>query len=258
MEIKMMSGLPRSGSTLMRGILEQHHQLKVTPYSGLRETLELIRTNWNSLTPHKAYDRTEALERVLQATIENYHQCNKLPVDYDRGWTSYIRQYEYLTGSKAKIVCLVRPVVEVIASMEKLKIERPLENLNMPLNQDTMDERITAYLNGFVGLAYNSLLDSFQNHLVDRLLIVDYTKLVLNPSEQIQRIVDFWDIDSFTPDLSNIKISVVEDDRQHGLTQLHRIKSTIEKDYTPVEDVLSFRIIDHINKEYPTFWRNLI
>ena len=64
MKICLLSGLPRSGSTVLRSILEQNETLNVTPYSGLREILLTNISGWNVI-PHQAYPRIKAKQRVL-------------------------------------------------------------------------------------------------------------------------------------------------------------------------------------------------
>ena len=68
MKICLLSGLPRSGSTVLRSILEQNETLNVTPYSGLREILLANISSWNVI-PHQAYPRVKSKQRVLKSII---------------------------------------------------------------------------------------------------------------------------------------------------------------------------------------------
>ena len=74
-----ISGLPRSGSTLLCNILAQNENLFVSKAtSGCHDVLFGVRNQWDKLIEHQAegvdYDQ---LKRVLSGILHNYHSTDK-------------------------------------------------------------------------------------------------------------------------------------------------------------------------------------
>jgi sulfotransferase len=69
-----ISGLPRSGSTLLCNILAQNPETKVSKAtSGLHDVLFGVRNQWDRLVEHQAEGVDPArLKRVLQSIFHSY------------------------------------------------------------------------------------------------------------------------------------------------------------------------------------------
>lgn len=254
MKICLLSGLPRSGSTVLRSILEQNETLNVTPYSGLREILLANISSWNVI-PHQAYPRVKSKQRVLKSIINSYHGYDKdIHIDVDRYWPRNIYLFEQLTNTRAKVVCLVRPMNEVIASLEKLKQNNPEQILHNNYEDTTIDERMHEYLNGFVGGAYRSLVDALDSNVGDRLIFVDYDKLCKDPSTQLKKIYNHWDLEQFNHTYSNLILKTKEADKYHGFTKLHSIREDLSKIEINSKDIIGSRLTTYLKEAYPSFW----
>ena len=96
-----ISGLPRSGSTLLCNILLQNPKFHVTATSGLLDVLYNVRNQWNNLiefqTASKQWSDATQL-RVLQSIISGYFGDVTKPIIFDksRGWLAYIELAQYL------------------------------------------------------------------------------------------------------------------------------------------------------------------
>lgn len=246
-----IAGTPRSGTTLLRSILQQNPDIHVTPYSGLLETLGGIVDGWN-ITPHRSYSRDDSLKRILKSTVETYHD-HPISVDMDRVWPSNIELIESLTGSRVNIVCMVRPMVEVIASFEYLTRLNPEKKMNLPLTSNTTEERVNGYLNGFVGGSYRSMVDAIDRSLGDRLLFVNYRDFISDPIQQINKMSNHWGIKSFNYLPSPSELLNKEDDNVYGMA-LHTIKDTIKTHSPSPVEILGKRICSSIENTYPSFW----
>lgn len=247
-----LAGTPRSGSTLLRSILQQNPELCITPYSGLLETLKTTINGW-SVIPHKAYSREDALRRVLKSTIETYHD-QPISLDLDRSWPLNIELVESLTGTKTNIVCMVRPMVEVITSFEYLTRLNPESSMSNSLG-NTTEERVNSYLNGFAGNSYRAMVDAFDRSLGDRLLFINYRDFIADPVTEINKISKHWGIDQFDYLPKPIELLNKEDDNVYGMS-LHNVKKEI-KTYSPLPiEILGKRICSSIEKNYPSFWEH--
>src|SRR3989344_3597345 len=94
--IHFISGLPRSGSTLLCNILAQNPRLHTTATSGIMDIMFMVRNNWDTLVEFRAHPDEEAKERVLKGILESYYATADKPVIFDksRGWVSLLEMAE--------------------------------------------------------------------------------------------------------------------------------------------------------------------
>ena len=76
-KIYYISGLPRSGSTLLTNILLQNPKFATTATSSLLEFILQVRDNWNKLEGHKVYEEGQDKWSVISAILQNYHKTDK-------------------------------------------------------------------------------------------------------------------------------------------------------------------------------------
>ena len=84
-----------------------------------------------------------------------------------------------------------------------------------------------------------------KNKLGDHFLVIDYDELVTNSSSTIHKIYDFYEIEKYQHDTTNL---AEEDFKQqdfevYGMPTLHSIKKTITKSTTNYKEVLSPYVI---------------
>lgn len=234
-----ISGLPRSGSTLLCNILAQNPEVHVSKAtSGLHDVLFGIRNQWDRLIEHQAEGTDyERLRRVLRGVFENYHDTDKnIIIDKGRGWLSLVEMAEFALGVPVKILCPVRDVAEILASFEKLwrnttgKSQWNFEQNDYTLAQ-TVEGRceIWSRRDQPVGLAYNRVKDAFARGHGDKIKLVEFTELTTNPSVTMSAIYTFLEMDYFTHDFSNVAQYTREDDENvHRIGGLHSIRAKVE------------------------------
>ena len=122
-KINFISGLPRSGSTLLTNILLQNPKFATTATSSLLDFLLQVRDNWNKLEGHKVYEEGQDKWAVISGIMQNYHKTDKKVIfDKNRGWSTHIEFMEKATGDKAKVIACVRNLEDICASFEKLSL----------------------------------------------------------------------------------------------------------------------------------------
>src|ERR1035437_4192885 len=107
-----VSGLPRSGSTLLQNILAQNPRHYVTPTSGIIDILVNIRNQWTQNSAFKALppkQSEELLHNVLRYALEGYfaHTDKQVCFDKSRGWLEYMEMAAAIVGTQDKVKCLV-------------------------------------------------------------------------------------------------------------------------------------------------------
>ncbi len=257
-EIFYVSGLPRSGSTLLMGLLAQHPMVKTTPTSGLHDLLFATKNSWNNIIEHKA-DKVagdpENLIRVLNSTLYSYHNTNKpVVIDKSRAWVHSIEMIESITGKPAKIICPVRNMTDILASFEKLYRKGSDLNVNHSQFQNT-EERLNHWSSnqGEVGSAYNRLRDVFTRGLQNRLCMVEYESLVNNPEYTMKEIWKYLEMGTPDHDFDNVVNPTPEDDTVYGYVGLHDIRPNVQPNqYSSIDIIGSDMFQKYSNSE---FWR---
>jgi sulfotransferase len=232
-----VSGLPRSGSTLLCNILAQNPKFHTTHTSGCLDILFGTRNAWDKLIEHQAHPDKNALLRVQKAIIEAYYADVEKPVviDKSRGWTAYVEFIEEVLSRPIKILVPVRPIADVLASMEKLhretsKVKQPPGEAENYFQMQTVAGRCEYWCDGrnVVGLAANRIKDCVQRGYRDRLHFVDFNKLTTRPEDTLSDIYAFLDEEPFKHNFNNVEQVTHEDDSLHGYVGLHTIKSKVE------------------------------
>lgn len=238
-KIYFISGLPRSGSTLLCNVLCQNPDFKATQSSAMLEALFAIRNQWDKWIEHKATDEAVSEQKklqVLRGIFYTYHVEYKEPVIFDksRGWLAHLELAEYILGGKAKVIVPVRDVRDILASFESLWRESSayrqleIESANY-FRMQTVAGRCEMWSREDqpVGLAYNRVKDALQREFRDRMHFVPYERFTRNPERVMRDIYNFLGEEYYTHDFNNVEQVIWEDDRAHGM-KLHDIRSKIE------------------------------
>ena len=77
--IHFISGLPRSGSTLLCNILAQNPRFHTTATSGIMDIMFMVRNNWDTLVEFRAHPDEEAKERGLKGSLEKSYDTTAKP-----------------------------------------------------------------------------------------------------------------------------------------------------------------------------------
>ena len=218
-DIVFLSGLPRSGSTLLCAILSQNPKLQISEASTLLPLINEIRKFWSSAPRHGAINRDDRLIPVLQAVFNSYHKECKITIDKHREWPLYLDVIEKINTKPVKVICTVRSPIECVASFERLYVNEPetytqVEHLVEATGPTTLD-RANAMLHstGSIGKAYTALYEAaiVQNRY-KQMLFIDYSKLCKEPQTQLDRIYKFLSLDSFNHTFTNLTNAELQND----------------------------------------------
>lgn len=260
-EIFYVSGLPRSGSTILMNLIAQNPNVFCTPTSGLHQLLHDIKISWSNIIEHRADKKAgsdDNLKRILNNVLRSYHNTDKkFIIDKCRGWGNSIEMLETITNKQVKIIAPVRDIKEILASFEILyrkgsyKFPAPGP---MPQSINT-EGRIQhwASLNGEVGVAYSILKDAFRRGLGDRFLLLDYDYLTHNPENAMNVVWDFLQIPGIKHDFDNIINQTPEDDSVYNYVDLHTIKHVLKPSVPKAMEILGPDLCE-LTKGYE-FWK---
>ncbi|WP_206483900.1 sulfotransferase domain-containing protein [Thalassotalea sp. G2M2-11] len=238
-----ISGLPRSGSTLLAGILRQNdlfHSAMSSPVAGLMNgTLEQMAAGSEF---HSFFDDAKR-KQMCQAIFSAYyseHQDKHVIFDTNRIWSARMHQLVELFDHNFKMICCVRNPAWIMDSFERIYRKNPFEYSRMYSSQmrQTVYSRCEAMMSaqGVVGSAWTALKEAYYGEFSEQLLLVDYDLLVSQPEQCMQLIYQFIDQSFMAHDFDNVEYQEGEFDAQLGAKGLHTVKKKVA--FTPRRSIL--------------------
>jgi len=231
MHLHFLSGIPRSGSTLLSALLNQRTDTYVSPTSSLGETMGAAITAWEQNPATKASGGVEDdAIRMLHgiATAQYATRTESIVIDKGRGWPApqIMQTMEKVLGKEnggMKIIATVRPIADCLASL--VKIAKPDNIADFCKNSELAKHLFASYHTLKAG--YEAQPENF--------CIVEYDNLVADPQKELDRIADFLGIERQACDPEHID-AVAEDDKAWGIEGLHTVRPAVAKrDYSPCE-----------------------
>lgn len=254
-KIHFLSGMQRSGSTLLACILNQHPEIHATATSPLLDVLQSASIQLEECLGQYTFNYASISKNLTTSIIESFHKDIQKPIviDKHRGWPSAVKQLinEY---NSPKILCTNRSVPEVITSfIELIKNNNTLDNLTdktlrskgMPLS---INNRADYLFNDFVNAPRTVILGALESYR-DCIHIVEYNDLVSNPQDTMNKVYQFLEIESFNHNFNDIKNTCKEEkDDAWGIQNLHNIRNQLKKISTPPEEVLGKELTEYYHQ----------
>ena len=232
--IHFISGLPRSGSTLLAAILRQNPRI----HAGMSSPLAaLFRNLMQGMSPQgelSAMLTSEQRENVLRGLFDSYYKDihpTKVVLDTNRLWCSKMGAIAKLFPEARVIVC-VRDLAWVMDSFERILRKEPLlvSRMFQPRDAATVYTRVSALASGVgtVGFAWNAVPEALWGEHANRLLVVDYEALAREPARTIKYVYDMLGLPAFDHDFESVSY---EDggavDAQLGVPGLHTVTGRV-------------------------------
>jgi len=223
-----LSGLPRTGSTLLSAILCQNPKIHAEGNSALCQIMWDVQQSCIGSAKEQllANNRYNTMYDIITKLPELYYKDieESIIVDKCRSWTleANIEMLKNYITKDFKIIVLERPVIEIVKSFVKLYKSNNYctdsfeENLIKPGSEPIM--RSLAGINW-----------AKQNNQNNNFLFISYNELVNNTEETIKKIYDFCGWEYFNHDFTNIVVKYPENDEVYKLSGQHKIRPTIEK-----------------------------
>jgi sulfotransferase len=248
----------------LQNILAQNPDIYATPTSGVLELIFASRQNYTDSAEFKAQDsdlmRIAFLNYCKQGIIGFYNAISnrKYVVDKSRGWGIHYDFLQTVLGEQPKIICMVRDLRDVFASMENNFRKQP-EKAQPIVNWAEMrgtsvPKRIDVWSQSPpIGLAIERLQEIIRLGNDKRILFVKYEDLCLNPTTEMIRIYQYLDIDYFAHDFENIVQFTKEDDTVYGAFGDHTIRHQLKLLPSKAKQLLGKEVTDCIFTNYKWF-----
>jgi sulfotransferase len=256
------SSMPRSCSTLLQCILNQNPEVEATPTDPVLEYLYGARMNYTNTPEVKAMGPDLALKTWrgfclggLNGYADSYTDKPNLCIK-TRGGTIHYKWFESFMSYQPKMICMVRDLKGIIASMEKLyrknqESHQPIQNHAEMKGTSTAKRADTWFASPPVGLALERLQQCVLEGINKNVLYVRAEDLSSTPEKELNRIYTYLELAPFVHDFNNVEQSVKEDDSVYGLTQdLHTIRREVKSLKDDSREVLGEQICNWIDSNF--------
>ena len=269
-----LSGLPRSGISLLGAILNQNPDIYVGATSPV---LNLMRNfaDFYTINIDRHFPKEEFRKKTLTRICDDWYSDIDSPIiiDKNRGWSYNLTEAGIITKD-IKIICPVRSILDILSSFillnrkssEKENYGNGTELTALDRNLMANGERVTdnnhchnlmdEMVGGMVCIPLNGLAQLFgknQKFFQNIIHLVEYEDLIGDTKNSINKIYEFLQIPKYEHDYDNIENNIREDDNVYGMPTLHEVRPTISKNINNPLEVLDKNII----KQYSglEFWR---
>lgn len=251
-----ISGLPRSGTTLLAALLRQNPRCHANMSGPLAGMLDVLVAEMSSNEFSEFID-DERRWNVLRGVAEGYYANVSAEVVFDtnRAWCGRMPLLAHLFP-QSKVIACVRHMPWIIDSFEQMYRRHPLRATSMFGYDSTTTvyarvEKIAAG-NGPVGYAFNALKEAyFGASATGRLMLLQYETLVEDPSKAMDAVYRFIEEDGFQHDFQHVEFATVAYDQKMGLPGLHAVRPAVA--LTPRETLLPPDLYNRF--EHDSFWR---
>jgi sulfotransferase len=263
-KIHFMSGLPRSGSTLLTSILNQHPKIYSSHQTDLINIINKIKLEYPDYESVMAGTRVNSCNQIIEGIGQLFYSDidKEIIIDKNRGWsTLHNIKLAGLFSNPVKIIFPYRKPIEILASFISLAEKNPnnfidknmiaedfLPYYYMPRN-DARCEWLMQNRNQ-ISFGLFGLRLAQSKEYKDNIHIVEYDKLCKNPQEEMNKIYNFLEIDSYSHNFKNIINTEKQNDMEvYGVPDLHEIKTNISASSINPYDILSEYVINKYSKE---------
>lgn len=266
-----LSGLQRSGATLLSSILNQNPDMWASPASPLFR-LMVAETSIYDSAENLDYDRKDGIARAIAQTPHAFYADKeaKYVIDKNLNWQTPngIGLAKTYITERPKIICPVRSIPEILTSFDSIinSVQgNEVNSIDTAVMRETVPvgnfaDRRAGWLMRYdkdIQICLNGMKLALNPELRDMFLFVEYNDLVSDPKAQIKKIYDFLEIPGFEHEYQNIidLTDISEDSPLTGIKHLHKVRPKIEKKSVNPEDVLSEDTIRRYSGM--EFWRSI-
>lgn len=243
----MISGLPRSGSTLLSTILNQNPRFSADISSPLARFVRMIITESHAGPGYHLQCYEEKRIKLIQNLIETYNfdQPQEVIFNTNRGWTALVDLLA-ITNPDARIICCVRDIPWILDSLETLFRKNPfsISLMYAPDSVQTVYTRADTQMTpgSTLRFAYDSLKEAITGHNKQNLLLVEYDELTQSPEKIMRQVYEFINEPYYDHDFSSVEAKYEDYDEDANIKGLHDIRKGVQ--YQPRDFILPPDIIN--------------
>lgn len=244
-----ISGLPRSGTTLLSTILNQNPNFKASISGPLARFTRTIIEQSSDQGGYRFQCPPEKRKQIIKGIFENYYDDQNKQVFFDtnRGWNLFLPLLKDLFPYTKTIVC-VRDISWILDSFEQLVRKNPysISSMFSPEENTNVYTRCRTLLreDRTLGFAYSALKHAITSEENNMLYILEYERFCKFPEQTMREIYRFIDQDYYDHDFNDVEFSYDEFDADVNLSGLHKTRKKVE--WIPRQTIIPPDIIDMV------------
>ena len=258
-EFFFISGLPRSGSTLLSAILRQNPEF----YADISSPVQsLVASTINVITNSESNHLIDEVRRkqILKDLIEAYYKAvaPSTVFDTNRSWTSKTSLLKDLYP-QTKIICCVRDLPWILDSFERISAKNSLYGATLTDDEARQtvttrcDDLMDVKKEGQVVKPYYFLEEGLLLN-PDMIMLVEYESLCKQPENVIRELYNFIGKPYYNHDFKNVEYDNEVYDKTLNMKSLHTVRREVTWQGRP--SILPKSVWDkYAGKE---FWRTPI
>lgn len=232
-----LSGLPRSGSTVLSKIICQHPELFCSSTSPLLDYMTPAATQLHQIKNNHSYGHIVDVPLILNQTANSFFSFTNKPIiiDKNRGWISSFEAINQDFKRDPKFIITLRPIEEVVTSFFHI------------LHKNGKHTPPSQVYTGWVQGIQESLIQFSQYK--DRVCVLTYHDITKNPDRAMKKLEKYLGVYHHQYDFNNIQDTSPEDDAKWGLEGLHTIRPQLTVDRKDPSDVMNINQLEFCRQE---------
>ena len=253
-----MSGLPRSGNTLLSSILNQNPNFHVGPNSPVSYISYQLERAIPSREEYINFPKPNFISNIIRSTFDDYYSdvnCEYI-VDRSGAWgnLSNIEILKKYITKNVKIICPVRDITEILTSFIVNCNQNPENFIDKRLSKVDNYNRCEFLMkkSSMIDICLTSYYTSFLPGYEKCFHFVEYNDLVSNPYKEIEKIYSFLNLDLYKHRFEHIDDCDGYNDDIYGM-KLHSVRSEISRQSIDPKSVLPKDLLEKYSDM--EFWR---
>ena len=260
----MMSGLPRSGSSVLGSMLNQHPEIYASTTSPVTDMVMILNENWQTISAALANRHPDQYSNMIAGLIDGAYQhiSKTTVVDKNRLWPRNTALMNSVLKKKPKIICTVRSIPEILASYILL-INKNKDKISF-IDQDLIDSNILVNNKNrckllwekYINHPYTSLRMGINANNAD-MIFLDYDKIVNHSQNTMDTLCEFIGIEHYKVKLDEMQPMPENDNYHGGLNGLHDVRSIMQRTSPPPEEIIGKELTKLYTDMKLDFWTKI-
>lgn len=255
-----ISGLPRSGSTLLSAILKQNPRFTAGISDPLQMYANSIIKDTNTAVGMEIAVPIEKRKEIIKGLFDSFYSSgNEVCFNTNRGWSSDTALLADIFPDFKMIVCL-REIPWILDSFEQLNSKNPYtikplyhhQQLGNSYERSHMLMGNVPNFSGYVSAPLANVKHSMFCNEKNNICYVEYDLLVKYPEATMRQIYEFIGEPWFSHNFDEVEDSYDEFDDHAKISGLHTVRRKVE--FLPRSSILP----DEIWQQYSpqSFWKH--
>lgn len=256
-KVYALAGLPRTGSTVLASLLNQHPDIFVSGTSPLLDLLCYTDANWSTIKNYSKEQHPEQVLNIYRSLIQGFYQHipNPIIIDKHRAWARNVSGLKNIGFDTPKVICTIRPMAEIISSFIKLINKDTTGNnyVDITLKKrgltSSIKNRCEFIWHEMVSNTYESVQIGLQT-AKESMLFLTYDEIVHAPTPTLRKVYTFLDIKAFKHHtFDNIITTGLENDDEYWqFPGLHTIRPQLKAEKNNPADIIGKDLAEYFQR----------